>query len=487
MKKKEIFIRLFRTRNYYYIYDVGADLFIKIPKHTYLVLESYLTKEQNIDELIEQDDVIRSLIEQNYMLTPKAEEIIHPKDKLITYYLENAIGMITLQITQQCNLRCKYCTYSGNYSNRSHSNQEMKIETAKKGIDFILNHSKDLNRIVIGFYGGEPLLKMGFIKECIDYAKGRGEGKEIEFYMTTNGTLLNMEAVETLQLNKVRLTISLDGPRDIHDKNRTFINGMGTFDKILSNLEEMMKYYPDYVKKYVMFNVVMDGSSDLCCINNFFMDASIIKDLNKRSGVVNELYTNNEIEKTPDFHEQIKYEKFKIMLEKLDKLNKKYTSSLFTSEIEKIKELLSDTRNHQNGIPQKIHHGGPCLPGVNRLFMNTQGVFYPCERVSESSEPMQIGHVDFGFNIDKIRALLNIGKTTEEKCKNCWAYRYCYMCAAFGDDIDKLSGSKKACHCIEVQNYVHDIFVIYCTMKEFGYNFDSPEFDNVREIQFSEE
>jgi uncharacterized protein len=270
MNNKEVFIHLFRTRNCYYIYDVGSDMFLKIPENTYHILDSGLAKKDTIDELVKQDYIIKKLIEQNYIVSSKAEEIIHPKDKLISSYLDNAIRMITLQITQQCNLRCKYCTYSGSYLNRNHSNQEMKLETAKKGIDFIINHSKDLNNIAIAFYGGEPLLKLDFIKECIAYARQQGEGKEIEFYMTTNGTLLNQEAVEVLHINKVRLTISLDGPKEIHDKNRVFINGVGSFDKILSNIEAMMEQYPNYVKKYVGFNVVMDGCSDLGCINDFF-------------------------------------------------------------------------------------------------------------------------------------------------------------------------------------------------------------------------
>lgn len=45
---------------------------------------------------------------------------------------------LMLQVTQQCNLRCEYCAYSGMYDNRVHSNKRMDFKLAKKAIDFLL-------------------------------------------------------------------------------------------------------------------------------------------------------------------------------------------------------------------------------------------------------------------------------------------------------------------------------------------------------------
>ena len=84
-------------------------------------------------------------------------------------------------MTQQCNLRCEYCAYSGIYDNRTHSNKRMSFETAKKSIDFFLDHSRDSESIAFGFYGGEPLLEASLIEKCIDYINKNVEGKEVNY------------------------------------------------------------------------------------------------------------------------------------------------------------------------------------------------------------------------------------------------------------------------------------------------------------------
>ena len=69
--------------------------------------------------------------------------------------------MMTLQVTQNCNLRCSYCPYSGGYEQRSHNNQRMSFDIAKKSMDFFIAHSEDQPEINLGFYGGEPFFRSG--------------------------------------------------------------------------------------------------------------------------------------------------------------------------------------------------------------------------------------------------------------------------------------------------------------------------------------
>ncbi len=145
--------------------------------------------------------------------------------------------MITLQVTQNCNLHCSYCAYSGNYENRSHKALNMDIETAKKGIDYLIEHSPDNEIVDIGFYGGEPLLTFNLIKECVAYAEKKAEGKNMMFNLTTNGTLIKPEMIDFFEKHNVSITISIDGPREIHDLNRKFAHsGTGSFDIMMKNL-----------------------------------------------------------------------------------------------------------------------------------------------------------------------------------------------------------------------------------------------------------
>ena len=103
--------------------------------------------------------------------------------------------------------------------------------------------------------------------------------------------------------------------------------------------------------------------------------------------------------------------------------------------------------NSKNRLREKEHHRGPCVPGVRKLFVNSEGLFLPCEKVSEISEKMIIGNVNSGFDYNKIFNILNIGKLTEENCKNCTAIRHCSICAKEIDNITDFSVDikKKIC------------------------------------------
>ncbi len=80
------------------------------------------------------------------------------------------------------------------------------------------DHSIDRDRVSLGFYGGEPLLELDLIKECVKYAKKKSIGKELMFNITSNTTLITDEVLKFLYDNEFSLTVSLDGDRQAHDK-----------------------------------------------------------------------------------------------------------------------------------------------------------------------------------------------------------------------------------------------------------------------------
>lgn len=122
---------------------------------------------------------IKDLINQGYLKSRHVEESYNPITPYIHQYLDTKVCNLVLQITQNCNLRCEYCAYSGSYKNRIHSNKRMTFEVAAKAIDFVVSHSKEAEQFYIGFYGGEPLLEFSLIKRCVDYANRQCEGRKI--------------------------------------------------------------------------------------------------------------------------------------------------------------------------------------------------------------------------------------------------------------------------------------------------------------------
>ena len=78
------------------------------------------------------------LLMQKGFLCDKNENIIfrHPETDRIEEFYKTNLNMMILQVTQNCNLRCKYCVYSGSYVNRTHMNKRMSVETAIAAIKF---------------------------------------------------------------------------------------------------------------------------------------------------------------------------------------------------------------------------------------------------------------------------------------------------------------------------------------------------------------
>ncbi len=474
MKNNKPFIHLFRTFHSYYVYDVNTDSIVKISKDLYEYLHKVCTEDSVLDfeDAAENNSAISNLIKAGFLSSNRLEEIIHPQTDIVEYILNNKLSMLTLQVTQKCNLRCEYCVYSGNYEhNRTHSNKKMNFETAKKGIDFLINHSMDSNSISIGFYGGEPLLEFELIKRCIIYAEEVAEGKELLFSITTNGTLLNNEVASFLNEHKVSIMISLDGPKEIHDKSRKLaLNKMGSFDLIMRNIEEIRKHYPDLYKK-LKFNIVIDPENSLCCLNEFFVNYELVKDLAIRTSLVNGKYDNKGVPN--HFIIESQYERFKVFLYEIGRLNINNISKIYYEQFQNEKVRMKDKETTKIGsLGKKGHHSGPCIPGALRLFMNVDGNLFPCERVDETSDDMIIGNIDSGFNIEKVKRLLNIGKLTEENCKNCWALLHCSLCAKFALDKSKLSANAKLSQCDGVRNRFDNFLKDYCFLKELGVRFN---------------
>jgi uncharacterized protein len=440
MKGSKPFIHRFTTNRGFYVYDVNTNRILNLEKSVF----DYLGN-RNSTSSADDAGTVEHLVANGFLSSDTIEEIVHPDDEYLEYVLSRKLGMLCLQVTQNCNLRCEYCAYSGIYRNRTHSNRRMNWETAKKGIDFYIGHSSDSNEMTFAFYGGEPFLEFNLIKKCCEYIKTSLTGKPYNVFITTNGTMLNDEILVFLQEYRVHLTISLDGPSEIHNRNRKFPgNNRGSFDTIIKLLESIKTRNPEYLEN-ISFCATVDERNDFSCINSFFMNYETVKDrftmfnsINPHDLVAGKVYASEY------FHIKREYEVFKMFMSKINRLDEKHVSPLVAFDFNRMRQKIHQKRTPELKLSGKRHPAGPCIPGATRLFMNADGTFYPCERVSETSEIMKIGDVDTGFRLDKINYLLNIGKITENACTQCE----------------------------EVKYTAEEMLKNYCTLREFGCDFD---------------
>ena len=468
------FIHTFKAGKSYFIYDVNTDKILKVNAAVY----NYLNKiehnlEKESDWNIEIEDEINTLINYGFLKNKRVSKTMHPETKYIKYHIENNLSSIILQVTQNCNLRCDYCIYSGLYSNRVHTNKRMNIDVAKRSIDYLIKNSSQLNEVSVGFYGGEPLLEFDLIKQIVEYVKVVGEGKEIYFNLTTNATLFNEEIIEFFVKNNITTMISLDGGKEIHDKSRKFANtGEGSHDVVLKNVRYIKNKYPEYYKKNITFNTVINSENDYISIDDFISKNETLKDSNFLASTLNNNYSDKEIVSSDEYILGKSYDRFLTLLNKLKFIKDESMSPL--SRIERA--LLDDFRYEKNiegrlELPDVWHHGGPCIPGAFRIFVTTDGEFFPCERVSESSKMGMIGNLDSGVDIEKAEKLLNIGKLYEEQCSDCWAYSYCDICIAKIDDTKCNENEIKPHDCDRIRHSTENNMKDYCVLKSLGYQY----------------
>lgn len=143
---------------------------------------------------------------------------------------------ITLMISQDCNLRCSYCY--GDEGKFGSTGGFMTKEIAEETMRFFVNRAKPYGYkyMFITFLGGEPLMNFPLMKHIIEFNKKEFPDIAFSYTVTTNLTLLSKEMVDYLKNQDISILISLDGPREIHNKNRVFKNGKGSFDSVLKKI-----------------------------------------------------------------------------------------------------------------------------------------------------------------------------------------------------------------------------------------------------------
>ena len=461
------FIHLLEIPYGKYVYDLNKCSVIKVPDTVYAYL-----KDMKGEPDAEVREYLEDLRAQGYLKEKHVKVSEHPVTEYYHSFVKNNLGQLTLQVTQGCNLKCEYCAYSGNHFNREHTNKSMSFETAKRSIDYFISHARDSSHFAISFYGGEPLLEFELIKKCVAYADSRAEGRKVSYNFTTNGTLLTEEKYEFLVQHSFALLISLDGPQEVHDRHRVFAGStVGSFQKMSDNVKLLRRKYPDYFAEMVSFNTLIDPSYPIQEICDFTYNDEWISGSNILSTVINDVQAKEKNHYSETFLEEYEYEKFKVLLWKAGRLEKQDISPLMRKHFSGIKQMaVFFERTEQNELPDKGHRGGPCIPGVRKLFVDVDGRLFPCERVSETSEVACIGHIDSGIDEKKALQLLNIERITSKECRDCWAYAMCSTCFMYAEDEGKLSRDKQLMECQSNRMQAEKQIKDYLVLRELGYS-----------------
>ncbi|MBQ2105457.1 MAG: anaerobic sulfatase maturase [Lachnospiraceae bacterium] len=158
------------------------------------------------------------------------------------------ISLLVKPASGSCNMRCRYCFYTDETENRTvPSMGVMSIETMKTMVDKALIFAD--GDCSFAFQGGEPSLAgLPFFRALTDYVKDHPNPKKVRVHYSfqTNGYNLNEDWAKWFVENQVLVGISLDGPKEIHDRYRVDHAGKGTYQKVMSSIQLFNKYHVDY-------------------------------------------------------------------------------------------------------------------------------------------------------------------------------------------------------------------------------------------------
>lgn len=323
---------------------------------------------------------------------------------------------ITFCVTEECNLRCKYC-----YMYHKNNFRRMSFEIAKKSVDYILSTPPRYPSVVWEFIGGEPTLEVELIDKICDYIKMKTyELKHpwfdsYMFQIGTNGVLYDNESFQKfIQKNYTHLSmgITIDGTKEKHDLNRVKIDGSGSYDDVIKNVPLWLSQFPNATTK------VTFASADL----KYLKDSIVhLWDNGLRLVPANVVF-----EDVWSDGDDLEYERQLKMLADYvieNELWNEYSVRFFDPAI-----------GHPMGRKEK--QSNFCGTG-KMLAIDCDGVFYPCIRFLDFCIPdsttsgMTIGNVDDGIDKNKLAIFENLSMDilNDNECASCPIASGCFTCA----------------------------------------------------------
>jgi hypothetical protein len=432
---------LFSTKNKNYFYDTGTGKVVELDNDGLKIMKCLFDEEiviKNVEDLIclsTRDNVhkFNQEINEYKILQGKEPQRFYSANYYENFEnkVENELEQIILELTGKCNLRCKYCIYNDAYIyNRSFNNYDMTQEIAKAGVDYLYEHSRNSKKKAITFYGGEPLIKFDLLKWTIDYARKLFKD-DVAFSLTTNLTLVTEDIASYFgTVPNLTVVASLDGPEIIQNKCRVYADGRETFIDAIRGLKLITEKMRDNDTSSIMINAVYTPPYSMEGIHSIMEFFDSLDFLPENIGVQITYPTSGSYEVKNDY--EIKDERDKNPLWEWIKeatkeksltteKNRKYATSMFNAL----------TRIHNRFLVDEPVDYYPfhscCIPGVRRLYINSEGNFYVCEKIGDSPS---IGDVRNGINIKNVKDYYIDGynKNMINTCKNCWAIRLCHSC-----------------------------------------------------------
>lgn len=350
---------------------------------------------------------------------------------------------ITLHVSNDCNLRCKYCFAGGGNYNQTRG--LMTIQTAKAFVDFCVEYYDEIGQIV--FFGGEPMLNVDVMKfVCSQFETYYKSGKSSfipRFGIITNGTVLTPSSLQFIKESISIITVSIDGPKEINDINRIYKNGKGSYTKIAKFIHTILKE----TDVHILYESTFTQSH----IDTHYSHSDVANSLRSEFGIkgliVNEkgLDSNCMLDclKTVDYETLVETD-----FEGLPADFWPILHSIIYNEACKVCPIIKDV-----------------------FAVSAEGTIYPCHMLNGVNKS-SLGNIN-GENIFNSPTLYTsfsskLQLKENDTCKECWAQKLCGGCAVqrfYNGETEEFTVDPNAELCRLTQQYIEQMLIIIANIR----------------------
>ena len=322
------------------------------------------------------------------------------------------LNTVVLNVTNQCNLSCKYCYEFGEdkLANSEGKAKFMPVETAQEAVDYLLANSPGRRSVHVTFFGGETLLNFDVMRGAVQYAVLRAKevGKQIDFSLTTNGTLLNERVIEFLAEYRIGVTISLEGDREMNDQFRVFHDGRGSYDVIAPKVRALLARH---TTRPIGARVTLTAQ----VVDVLKIFRHLTNDLGFREVGFAPVTTS------PVRLYAIGGGGLDLVLSQFTKLAQEYRDCALRNQHHGFTNVTDTLMEIHQGISKAY----PCGAGLGLMGVAPSGDVAPCHRFVDSDEH-KLGHISTGIDPAKRAAFLSRGHIGRKyECHSCWARPLC--------------------------------------------------------------
>ncbi len=314
---------------------------------------------------------------------------------------------LSLAIAQKCNLGCTYCyAQQGDFGGAP---KNMSQDVANRAVDLLVSGAPAGAKLNLAFLGGEPLLNREVLRAATQRAAllAREAGVTLTFSITTNGTLLTAEDAVFFEEFGFAVTVSLDGPREVHDALRPYKGGTGSFDRVMKNLAPFLGAQK---RMQVSARVTVTPAN-----------LGLRQTLNQFLAAGFHSVGFSPMLSAPGGHSEMQADELEVMLGEMVACGHEFERRTRAGERYHFANLVNALRELERGT----HRPYPCGAGAGYLGVSAEGDLAACHRfVGEDLGAM--GTLESGIDSERrAQWLAERHVHHQAPCRDCWARYLC--------------------------------------------------------------